>query len=191
MMERTNWRIQKKIFEPLTKWLGENALKDHIVKASVSERLDKSPCALVTSQFGWTGNMERIIISQTHSKPNDISRDYYLNQKKTLEVNPRHPLIKELLRRVNDDPSDPIAKETALTLFRTSTLRSGYMLKDTVDFAETVERMMRQSLGVPMDEEVDEEEPDMAEEEMIPDEEVEEDDDSSKGDSVDSERDEL
>lgn len=62
--------------------------------------------------------------------------------------------MKELLRRVSDDPADPIAKETALTLFRTATLRSGYMLKDTVHFAETVERMMRQSLGVPMDEEV-------------------------------------
>lgn len=78
-----------------------------------------------------------------------------MNQKKTLEVNPRHPLIKELLRRINDDPTDAVAKETALTLFRTATLRSGYMLKDTVDFAETVEKMMRQSLGVPMDEEVD------------------------------------
>jgi len=177
----------KKIFEPLTKWLGDNALKDQIVKASVSERLDKSPCALVTSQFGWTGNMERIIISQTHSKPNDISRDYYLNQKKTLEVNPRHPLIKELLRRVNDDPADPIARETALTLFRTATLRSGYMLKDTVDFADTVEKMMRQSLGVPMDEEVDEEEPESPEEES-PEDEMDAEEDSSKGaDSVDTE----
>jgi heat shock protein beta len=87
----------------------------------------------------------------THSS---IRIRYYLNQKKTLEINPRHPLIKELLRRINDDPADPIAKETAVTLFRTATLRSGYMLKDTIDFAETVEKMMRQSLGIPMDEEV-------------------------------------
>jgi len=77
-----------------------------------------------------------------------------MSQKKTLEVNPRHPLVKELLRRVNDDPADPVAKETALMMFRTATLRSGFMLKDTVDFAESVEKMMRQTLGVPLDEEV-------------------------------------
>jgi len=181
----------KTIFEPLTKWMGENALKDHIMKASVSERLDKSPCALVTSQFGWTGNMERIVVSQTHSKQSDITREYYLNQKKTLEINPRHPLMKELLRRVNDDPNDPIAKETALTLFRTATLRSGYMLKDTVDFAETVEKMMRQSLGVPMDEEVDEEEPDSPEDDNVADEDAEADDTSKNEDSGDADHDEL
>lgn len=79
---------------------------------------------------------------------------YYLNQKKTLEINPRHPLVKELLRRVKDDPADPVAKETALMMFRTATLRSGYMLKDTPEFAETVEKMMRQTLGIPIDEEV-------------------------------------
>ena len=77
-----------------------------------------------------------------------------MNQKKTLEINPRHPLIKELLRRVNDDPADEKAKEIALMMYRTSTLRSGYMLKDTVDFAQTVEQMMRQTLGIPADEEV-------------------------------------
>ena len=55
-------------FEPLTKWMQEDALKDHILKAEISERLDKSPCALITSRFGWTANMQRIISSQTHSK---------------------------------------------------------------------------------------------------------------------------
>merc|ERR1712038_976888 len=84
-------------FEPLTKWLGDDALKDHILRAEVSERLVDSPCALITSKFGWTSNMQKIIQSQTHSKTQDMQRDYYLNQKKTLEINPRHPLIKELL----------------------------------------------------------------------------------------------
>merc|ERR1711925_56017 len=67
--------------------------------AEVSERLSDSPCALITSKFGWTGNMQKIIQSQTHSKTQDMQRDYYLNQKKTLEINPRHPLIKEWMRR--------------------------------------------------------------------------------------------
>merc|ERR1712200_2256 len=79
-------------FEPLTKWLGDDALKDHILRAETSERLVGSPCALITSKFGWTSNMQKIIQSQTHSKTQDMQRDYYLNQKKTLEINPRHPL---------------------------------------------------------------------------------------------------
>merc|ERR1711874_426714 len=67
-------------FEPLTKWLGDDALKDHILRAEVSERLVDSPCALITSKFGWTSNMQKIIQSQTHSKTQDMQRDYYLNQ---------------------------------------------------------------------------------------------------------------
>ena len=138
----------KEQFEPLTKWMGEEALKDHILRAEVSERLDQSPCALITSRFGWTANMQRIIGSQTHSKTQDMQRDYYLNQKKALEINPRHPLIKELLRRVEDNPGDGVAKEMALMMYNTATLRSGYMLKDTNGFALNIEKMMRETLGV-------------------------------------------
>ena len=90
--------------------MQEDALKDHILRAEISERLEQSPCALITSRFGWTANMQRIIGSQTHSKTHDMQRDYYLNQKKAMEINPRHPLIKELLRRVEDNPDDSVAK---------------------------------------------------------------------------------
>merc|ERR1712173_450140 len=145
-------------FEPLTKWLGEDALKDHILRAETSERLVGSPCALITSKFGWTSNMQKIIQSQTHSKTQDMQRDYYLNQKKTLEVNPRHPLIKELLRRIEDNPADVSAKDMAVMMFNTATLRSGYPLKDTVNFAEHIETMMRKTLGVDVDEAIEEEE---------------------------------
>jgi heat shock protein beta len=190
----------KKIFEPLTKWLTENALKDQVSKAIISERLTNSPCALVASLYGWTGNMERMAMSNPHQKADDVSKSYYLNQKKTLEVNPRHPLIKELLRRVKDDVADEKAKEIALMMFRTATLRSGYMLKDTVDFAATVEGMMRQTLGIPADEEIDEDDLDAPEEEDAnagkdddaENEDAEENaDDETPGDSVDTERDEL
>ncbi|EFA10013.1 Heat shock protein 83-like Protein [Tribolium castaneum] len=162
----------KTTFEPLTKWLSDEALKDHVAKATVSERLSDSPCALVASMFGWTGNMERLAISNAHQKSDDPQRSYYLNQKKTLEINPRHPLMRELLKRVNDDPSDPTAKDMALMLFRTATLRSGYMLRETADFAQSIEAMMRKTLGVPLDEGVEEEE-DLPED-GIPEEESEE-----------------
>ena len=145
-------------------------MKDHILRAEISERLDHSPCALITSRFGWTANMQRIISSQTHSKTHDMQRDYYLNQKKAMEINARHPLIKELLRRVEDNPDDQIAKDMSLMMFETSTLRSGYMLKDTTLFAQQIELMMRATLGIDKDEVVEEEE-------EIVEEEVEEDDD--------------
>jgi len=187
-------------FEPLTKWMQEDALKDHILRAEISERLDKSPCALITSRFGWTANMQRIIQSQTHSKTQDMQRDYYLNQKKALEINPRHPLIKELLRRVEDNPGDEVAKEMALMMFNTATLRSGYMLKDTVAFADHVENIMRTQLGVDKDEQVDEEEEivdeeppedDEDEEEEEEEEEDEEDPADVASDDADKEKDEL
>merc|ERR1712200_290925 len=162
----------KERFEPLLKWMGEEALKDHILKAEISERLSNSPCALITSKFGWTANMQRIIQSQTHSKSQDMQRDYYLNQKKTLEGNPRHPLIKELLRRIEDNPADDTATDMALMLYNTATLRSGYMLKDTVNFAEHIETMMRQTLGVSQDEQVDEE-PELPEDQEEPEDEEE------------------
>merc|ERR1711963_1287937 len=148
----------KERFEPLTKWMSETALKEHILKAEISDQLESSPCALITSRFGWTANMQRIITSQTHAKTQDMQRDYYLNQKKALEINPRHPLIKELLRRVEDNPEDIVAKDMALMMYNTATLRSGYMLKDTVAFAQHVETMMRETLGIDKDEAVDEEE---------------------------------
>merc|ERR1719309_801707 len=178
-------------FEPLTKWLGEDSLKDHILRAEVSDRLTNSPCALITSKFGWTGNMQKIIQSQTHSKTQDMQRDYYLNQKKTLEINPRHPLIKELLRRVEDNPADTTAKDMALMMYNTATLRSGYLLKDTVNFAEHIEKMMRETLGVDADEQVDEEE-ELPEEELVEDDDQEdEEDDEDIDESSEGLHDEL
>lgn len=141
----------KKEFEPLTKWLDDVALKDRITKAVLSERLSDSPCALVAGLFGWTGNMERLALSNAHQKADDPQRSYYLNQRKTLEINPRHPLIKELLRRVQNEDTET-AKDLALMMFRTATLRSGYMLQETADFANSIERMMRQTLGISVDE---------------------------------------
>lgn len=144
-------------FEPLTKWLTETALKEHITTARVSNRLYKSPTALVASRWGITGNMERLMLANSHQKSQDIQRDYYLTQKKTLEINPRHPLIKELLRRVEADPEDRVSKGMAMMMFQTATLRSGYMLQDPSQFAEHIDAMLKQSLGVG-DAEIEEEE---------------------------------
>ncbi|XP_015116337.1 endoplasmin [Diachasma alloeum] len=180
----------KSAFEPLTKWLN-TVLSDHINKVLISERLTESPCALVASMFGWTGNMERLAISNAHQKADDPQKTYYLNQKKTLEINPRHPLIKELLRRVEVDTEDATAKDIALMMFKTATLRSGYMLRETASFAESVELLMRKTLGIPLDEVPEEEEDDEVlggeSEETVAEEDV----DAEGEESKDDEHDEL
>merc|ERR1712211_98188 len=145
----------------------------------------------ITSRFGWTANMQRIIGSQTHSKTHDMQKDYYFNQKKAMEINPRHPLIKELLRRIEDNPDDNVAKDMSLMMFNTATLRSGYFLKDTTEFAMAIENMMRDTLGIDKDEQVEEEEEivDEAPEEEEDEDEDEEDEDEEEEETGD--KDEL
>jgi heat shock protein beta len=147
----------EKTYEPLLKWLKDDGLKDLIEKATLSQRLTDSPMALVASSYGWSGNMERIMRSQAYAKAKDPSQEevesntvicyphwphiedyqlflfsilsYYANQKKTLEVNPRHPLVKKLLDLVEKDSSDQSAKDLSRLLFETANMRSGYQLK--------------------------------------------------------------
>jgi heat shock protein beta len=146
----------EKDFEPILTWLKDEALSGKIEKAAISERLTSSPCALVASSYGWSGNMERIMSAQAYQKSKDASSDYYANQKKNLEINPYHPLIKELKRRVEDDKDAQTTKDLAMVLLESATLRSGYKLKDTAGFSERIERMLRLSTGVSLDEEVEE-----------------------------------
>lgn len=148
----------KSQYEPLTRWLGDT-LGAYITKAQVSRRLSSSPAALVATVFGWTGNMERLAMSNAHQKADDAQRKHHLGQKKLLEINPRHPIIMELLRRVQNEPDEQATKDVALTLYRTAALRSGFMLQEgqAVDFAISVESMMKQSLGIPADAQPEEE----------------------------------
>ena len=159
-------------FEPLTTWLNDVGLKGEITKAYVSEKLTNSPCALVASMFGWTGNMERLALSNAHQKSDDPQRSYYLNQKKAMEINPRHPVIKELLRRVSKDAEDESAKEISKILLNTAVLRSGFMLQETSEFADSIDKMMRKTLNVDQNEAPDQEE-------FIEEEAEEEDDEKS------------
>ncbi|BFZ08494.1 hypothetical protein BsWGS_11533 [Bradybaena similaris] len=147
----------EKEFKPLTDWLKDEALKDKIEKATISERLTNSPCALVASQYGWSGNMERIMKSQAYAKQGDASSQFYASQKKTLEINAKHPLIKKLKEQIESDPTDETAKDLAKVLFDTATLRSGYQVQDTFNFAQRIEKMLRMSVDVDLNEKVEEE----------------------------------
>ncbi|XP_051546982.1 endoplasmin [Myxocyprinus asiaticus] len=191
---KENREALEKDFEPLTTWMKEKALKDNIEKAVLSQRLTNSPCALVASQYGWSGNMERIMKAQAYQTGKDISTNYYASQKKTLEINPKHPLIKEMLRRVKADAEDQTAADLAVVLFETATLRSGYQLSDTKAYGDRIERMLRLSMNVDLDAQVEEEpeeEPEeqaedaeAEEEEVQADEDVEEESDSTDKDEL-------
>uniref|UniRef100_A0A674F1M8 Endoplasmin n=1 Tax=Salmo trutta TaxID=8032 RepID=A0A674F1M8_SALTR len=161
----------EKEYEPLTTWMKDRALKNKIEKAVLSQRLTNSPCALVASQYGWSGNMERIMKAQAYQTGKDISTNYYARQKKTLEINPKHPLIKEMLKRINENAEDQTASDLAVVLFETATLRSGYQLADTKAYGDRIERMLRLSMNVDLNEEPEEE----PEEEVKADEEEDED----------------
>ncbi|XP_034001861.1 endoplasmin [Trematomus bernacchii] len=178
----------EKEFEPLTTWLKDKPLKDKIEKAIISQRLTNSPCALVASQYGWSGNMERIMKAQAYQTGKDISTNYYASQKKTLEINPKHPLVKQMLNKVNEDAEDQTASDLAVVLFETATLRSGYQLADTKAYGERIERMLRLSMNVPLDEQIEEEPEEEPEE---PAEDDAEDDAEEKEEIMDDEDDET
>ncbi|XP_063165047.1 endoplasmin [Candoia aspera] len=175
----------EKEYEPLLTWMKDKALKDKIEKAVLSQRLTQSPCALVASQYGWSGNMERIMKAQAYQTGKDISTNYYASQKKTFEINPRHPLIKDMLRRVQENEDDQTVADLAVVLFETATLRSGYLLPDTKEYGERIERMLRLSLSIDPEEKVEDEpeEPEEAAEEAEPEEEVEADEDTEESET--------
>lgn len=148
----------EKEYEPLLGWIKEGPLKEKLESVKVSTRLVKTPMALVANQYGYSGNMERITRAQAYQKTGgDSMSNYYFNQKKILEINPGHPLIKDLLRRVEADSSDPKANELVQLMFEAATLRSGYELRDMAGFADRIEYMLRSAMNISPDEKVEEE----------------------------------
>lgn len=144
-------------YEPLMEYMMNHALPGKIEKAVISDRLTTSPCALVATTSGWSGNMERIMKSQAYQKSKDTGNEYYSGQKKILEMNPRHPLVKKLKQRAGEDRENPTTKDLALVLYESAVLRSGYSLTDTLGFSQRIESMLRLSMEIPLDEPIEEE----------------------------------
>merc|ERR1712048_1058785 len=117
-----------------------------IEKISISNRLQNTPCVLVTSQYGYSANMERIMKSQAFS---DAKKSSYLFSQKTMEINPRHPIIRELNKRVSGDGEvSEEVKDLALVLLDTALLNSGFHMEDSKDFAARMYRVMKAGLGL-------------------------------------------
>merc|ERR1711935_372660 len=136
-------------FEPLCK-LIKDVLGDKIEKVVVSTRIDESPCVLVTSEHGWTANMERIMKAQALR---DNSMTSYMMSKKTMEINPNNQIVIELRNKADVDTSDKTVKDLIWLMYKTSLLTSGFNLDEPTQFAGRIHRMIKLGLSIDDDDE--------------------------------------
>jgi len=148
--EKKKREEDKAKYETLCKVM-KDILDKKVEKVAVSNRLVNSPCCIVTSQYGWTANMERIMKAQALR---DTSTMGYMSAKKHLEINPDHSIIETLRAKAESDKNDKAVKDLVHLLFETSLLSSGFSLEDPAVHAQRIHRMIK--LGLCIDEDPEE-----------------------------------
>merc|ERR1712178_243386 len=157
--EKKKFTKIKDMYKPLTDWWKEKltdltekgAMKDagvKVEKVEISKRLTDSPVVVVTSQFGYSAQQERVMKAQSFQNKDQVSM---MSGRKTLEINPNHPVIVDLLAKVKADKSDAAAVDTAQVLFQTALIESGYEIADPSALVNRVYRLMSKELGVDPD----------------------------------------
>merc|ERR1711977_644602 len=154
--EKKEFEEKKAACEGLCKLIKE-VLGDKAEKVVVSDRLSSSPCCLVTGEYGWSANMERIMKAQALK---DSSMGGYMASKKTMEVNPTHPIIDALRTRADEDKNDKTVEDLIWLLFDASLLTSGFNLEEPTTFAGRIHRMIKLGLSIDEDDAVEEDEDD-------------------------------
>merc|ERR1739838_191121 len=142
--EKKKREADKEKYESLCKVM-KDILDKKVEKVVVSSRLVSSPCCIVTSQYGWTANMERIMKAQALR---DTSTMGYMAAKKHLEINPDHSIIENLRQRAEADKNDKSVKDLVMLLFETGLLSSGFSLEDPQIHAQRIHRMIKLGLGI-------------------------------------------
>ncbi|XP_023684059.1 heat shock protein HSP 90-alpha-like isoform X1 [Paramormyrops kingsleyae] len=177
--EKKKQEEKKAQFENLCK-IMKDILEKKVEKVTVSNRLVSSPCCIVTSTYGWTANMERIMKAQALR---DNSTMGYMAAKKHLEINPEHPIIETLRQKAEADKNDKSVKDLVILLFETALLSSGFTLDDPQTHSNRIYRMIKLGLGIDEDDMPTEAETGGANIEDIP--PLEGEDDSSRMEEVD------
>eukprot|EP00941_MAST-03F_sp_MAST-3F-sp1_P001288 g1288.t1 len=170
--------LYKEKLTSLTDYL-KGVYGDKIGKIQVSNRITSSPVVLVSSQYGYSANMEKIMKSQAFADPKRAS---FMTSKKTMEVNPRHPIITKLQAAIDADSEDENAKNIAWLLHDTALLHSGFSMEDSSAFAKRMFSLMQKGLNLDSLE--------LEEEIEVPDEPEESEDEEDEEEDVDLEEDE-
>jgi molecular chaperone HtpG len=142
--EKKKREEDKAKFEGLCKVM-KSILDNKVEKVVVSNRLVESPCCIVTSQYGWTANMERIMKAQALR---DTSTMGYMAAKKHLEINPDHSIVENLRQKAEADKNDKAVKDLVILLFETALLSSGFTLDEPQVHASRIYRMIKLGLGI-------------------------------------------
>jgi len=138
----------------LTDWLKET-LGSKVEKAVVSNRLLETPAIIVSSQYGWSTNMERIMKAQTMGNQD---RSNAMVSQKTLEINPHHPVMQILLERVKEGNGDldEASVEYADLMFNMAILNSGFIVENPMDLTEPLEKLIKVGFGLSRDAPIEE-----------------------------------